>query len=158
MNLCLSCGFVGAGFPCPNCGFSPEAIDGFPSFAPDLARENLGFKESYFDHLATLESGNWWFESRNSLIAWALGRFFPGAGSFLEVGCGTGFVIANVARQFPKLRCTGSEIFSKALPVVRRRVPSAMLIQMDARSIPYTDEFDVVGAFDVLEHVEQDAE
>ena len=33
-----------------------------------------------------------------------------------------------------------------------------MLIQMDARSIPYTDEFDVVGAFDVLEHVEQDAE
>ncbi|MDQ5844927.1 MAG: class I SAM-dependent methyltransferase [Acidobacteriota bacterium] len=29
---------------------------------------------------------------------------------------------------------------------------------MDARRIPFRDEFDVVGAFDVLEHVEEDEE
>jgi len=30
-------------------------------------------------------------------------------------------------------------------------------MQMDARQIPYTDEFDVIGAFDVLEHIEDDS-
>jgi SAM-dependent methyltransferase len=29
-------------------------------------------------------------------------------------------------------------------------------LQMDARKIPFIEEFDVVGAFDVLEHIEQD--
>jgi SAM-dependent methyltransferase len=30
------------------------------------------------------------------------------------------------------------------------------LLQMDARRLPYVDEFDVIGAFDVLEHIEED--
>ena len=29
-------------------------------------------------------------------------------------------------------------------------------MQMDARRIPFRDEFDVVGAFDVIEHIEED--
>jgi SAM-dependent methyltransferase len=29
-------------------------------------------------------------------------------------------------------------------------------MQMDARRIPYADEFDVIGAFDVLEHIAED--
>jgi ubiquinone/menaquinone biosynthesis C-methylase UbiE len=157
MRLCLRCGFVDTGsVQCPRCGFSPETIGGFPSYAPELARENSGFRESYFDNLATLEAGNWWFESRNALIAWALGRYYGRAESFLEVGCGTGFVISHLAKQFPTLRCTGSEIFSAALPVARNRAPQAALIQMDACHIPYVEEFDVVGAFDVLEHIEDD--
>src|SRR5690606_28048554 len=32
----------------------------------------------------------------------------------------------------------------------------ANFMQMDARRIPFIEEFDVVGAFDVLEHVEED--
>ena len=31
-------------------------------------------------------------------------------------------------------------------------------MQMDARCIPFENEFDVIGAFDVLEHIKQDAE
>lgn len=30
-------------------------------------------------------------------------------------------------------------------------------MQMDARKIPFAKEFDVIGAFDVLEHIEEDA-
>src|SRR5205823_10896285 len=30
------------------------------------------------------------------------------------------------------------------------------LMQMDGRDIPYEDEFDAIGAFDVLEHIEDD--
>jgi SAM-dependent methyltransferase len=29
-------------------------------------------------------------------------------------------------------------------------------MQMDARNIPFEEEFDVIGAFDVLEHIEED--
>jgi SAM-dependent methyltransferase len=36
-------------------------------------------------------------------------------------------------------------------------VPDAELLQMDGRRIPFAEEFDVVGAFDVIEHIEDDA-
>jgi SAM-dependent methyltransferase len=50
----------------------------------------------------------------------------------------------------------GSELFPEGLPFARRRAPGAELFQMDARAIPFAAEFDVAGAFDVLEHVEED--
>jgi len=44
------------------------------------------------------------------------------------------------------------------LEAARRRMPDVELLQMDARRIPFESEFDVIGAFDVLEHVEEDRE
>ena len=35
-------------------------------------------------------------------------------------------------------------------------MPTVAFMQMDARAIPFVGEFDVMGAFDVLEHVEED--
>ena len=35
-------------------------------------------------------------------------------------------------------------------------MPGAFLFQMDARRIPFQEEFDLIGAFDVLEHIEED--
>jgi SAM-dependent methyltransferase len=40
--------------------------------------------------------------------------------------------------------------------LARERVPAARFFQADARSLPFDREFDVVGAFDVLEHIEDD--
>ena len=42
------------------------------------------------------------------------------------------------------------------MAVAARRLPSASLFQMDARNIPFREEFDVIGAFDVLEHIQED--
>ena len=36
------------------------------------------------------------------------------------------------------------------------RVPDVQLYQLDGRRLPFEEEFDVVGAFDVLEHVDDD--
>ena len=83
-------------------------------------------------------------------------RHFPDVQRYLEIGCGTGFVLAGVAQAYPQAQITGSEIFSTGLPYALARLPNAELLQMDARHIPYEDEFDVVGAFDVLEHVDED--
>jgi SAM-dependent methyltransferase len=38
------------------------------------------------------------------------------------------------------------------------RQPAIDFMQMDAREIPFVNEFDAIGAFDVLEHIEEDGQ
>jgi SAM-dependent methyltransferase len=160
MKLCNECGepVDNYGRPCPFCSYQAKKIDGHWAFAPDLAEQNEGFEADYFGRLAELEAGNFWFRSRNQLVIWALQRYFPRAESFMEIGCGTGFVLSGIHRALPKLALCGSEIFAAGLSFAAKRLPAVELFQMDARRIPFREEFDVVGAFDVLEHIEEDEE
>jgi SAM-dependent methyltransferase len=123
-----------------------------------MASHGGGFKPEYFADLAALEAGNFWFRARSALIAWAMHRYFPRMRGYLEIGCGTGYVISTVEREFPEAAIHGSEVFAAGLEFARRRVPRAVFMQMDARRIPFEDEFDVIGAFDVLEHIEEDGQ
>jgi trans-aconitate methyltransferase len=117
---------------------------------------NVGFKEHYFQELAALEASNFWFRARNKLLLWAMCRYAPQLQNFLEIGCGTGFVLSAVARQFPAAQLAGSEYLAEGLIYARQRVPNAELTQMDARHIPYQSHWDAIGAFDVLEHIAED--
>ncbi|GAD64962.1 class I SAM-dependent methyltransferase [Aquipseudomonas alcaligenes] len=158
MRVCLRCehAFVASNWHCPDCGHAPERLQGIDAHAPEFAHEGGGFKADYFAELAALEAANFWFRARNELIAWAIRRYQPAMQNYLEVGCGTGFVLSGVAAEHPQAQLFGSEIFLAGLPFAAARVPSAQFMQMDARHIPFRDEFDVVGAFDVLEHIEED--
>lgn len=158
MRRCISCG---AGYAysmqnCPGCDFFPIVVDGFDSYAPDFAHEGGGFKENYFSDLANLEEANFWFQTRNELILWALEKYSPNFQYFLEVGCGTGYVLKGISKKFPHSTLLGSEIFVAGLSFAAARLPLVKLIQMDARNIPFENEFDVIGAFDVLEHIKED--
>ena len=115
-----------------------------------------GFKSRYFKELASVEAGNFWFRGRNKFILWALQTDVPALRNFLEIGCGTGFVISAVSKQFPEARLAGSEYFEEGLQFARDRLPKATFTQMDARAIPHDSEFDAIGAFDVIEHIETD--
>lgn len=117
---------------------------------------NIGFKDHYFKELAELEAGNFWFRVRNKLIIWALHKYSPELKSFLEIGCGTGFVISAISKSFSSVRLLGSEYMEEGLMYARERLPGAEFTQMDARNIPYESELDALGAFDVLEHIEED--
>lgn len=158
MKLCLRCqtDFVAANWKCPVCAYLPSSADGFALLAPGLAKAGAGFPPEVFEQLAALEAQNFWFRARNRLVLWALKRHFPDMRRYLEIGCGTGYVLAGVAQAFPAAKLVGSEIFSVGLPYAAARVETAELLQMDARQIPYVEEFDVIGAFDVLEHIEED--
>jgi len=115
MKICLACGnhFEADDFCCSVCGHSPEVHDGHPAFAPELAAGYDGFKAKFFDRLAVLEDGNFWFESRNRLLIWVLRRYFPDATTLLEIGCGTGFVLSGIQREFSDLALSGSDIFTE---------------------------------------------
>ena len=118
--------------------------------------ESPAYDASIFEELAELEPRSFWFRGRATLLAWALERYFPSARTFLEVGCGTGYTLGALHDRLPRLEITGGELYAEGLRVARRRLPDARLLQLDVRSLPFAAEFDVVGAFDVLEHVRED--
>lgn len=115
-----------------------------------------GFSEDIYDQVEEVAAENFWFRARNRLIGWGLATYFPSAENFLEIGCGGGFVLSYIRERFPELTIYGSEVLSRGLFFARERLPNVMLFQMDARNIPFRERFDVIGAFDVLEHIAED--
>jgi SAM-dependent methyltransferase len=144
----------GTSWTCPSCGFAPSVLDGILRFSPEPRGD--GFDPAAFARLVELEHGSFWFRARNRLLIWAMERYFPSAHSLLEVGCGTGYVLEGLHRALPHLRLTGAELHLQGLEHASRRVEDVELLQMDARAIPFDREFDVSGAFDVLEHIDED--
>jgi SAM-dependent methyltransferase len=158
MMQCLNCcqKFEKFDWHCPTCGWEPPRSCNLPLFAPELARGNNAFKASYFGPLAALEAGHFWFRGRNAMITWALGKYGASVSSFMEVGCGTGFVLQSISHRFPMIRLVGSDIYSEGIAFAEKRIRGGEFMQMDARNIPFISEFDAAGAFDVLEHIEED--
>lgn len=159
MKFCLACQkpFTSSDHICPACGETPQRRGGFMAFAPGLAAQNDGFNPELFERFAAVEAGHFWFVGRNAILRDCMERFFPTAKNILEIGCGTGFVLANTRQIFPAAQLSGSDIFTEGLAFAKQRVPSATLFQMDACHIPFQHEFDLIGSFDVLEHIEDDS-
>ena len=157
MRLCLNCraAFDAATWECPACTWSPAAGE-FPLFAPALAETDEHFPRGSIEPLAQLESEYFWAPARNELIHWMVAKYFPDATSLLEVGCGPGAVLAHLRSKNGGLALTGADALPEALRVARARIPNAEFLQADARAIPYQEEFDVVCALDVIEHIDED--
>jgi SAM-dependent methyltransferase len=120
------------------------------------ARAGLGgFDAGLVDRLAAAEEYSFWFRARNRLIVELLAGVTRPGDRFLEVGCGTGYVL-RAAVDGCAIKATGGELSAEALAYARRRVPEAELFQLEATSLPFQDEFQAAGAFDVLEHIEDD--
>lgn len=158
MKICIRCGGnrVDHVFRCSGCGWVPQLESGIPVLAPELHASFDDYPVEHFDDLKRLEDGHFWFENRNRLLTWALGRYFPGAERFFELGCGTGFVLKGLSQTYPGVALTGGDAVVPALLHARGRVPQAEFVQIDGRALPFRSEMDVIGAFDVVEHIEED--
>jgi SAM-dependent methyltransferase len=145
------------GWCCPACKHVVAESDGIPTFAPDLADTVSGMDPKNFDELASLEAGYFWFVTRNQLIVGLANKYFPQARRYLEIGCGTGAVLREMAVSRKWERLVGSELHPSGLSHARNRLPSETeFVQMDARNIPAAGVFDLTGAFDVIEHIADD--
>lgn len=158
MRKCLNCRkiFISNRWNCPLCGFEPKYSNKMEIHAPKFMNFSEGFKPEYFSELIHLENSNFWFNARNKLIIWLLRKYMPNVSNFLEVGCGNGFVLSGISRYFPNIAISGSEIYLAGLSYASKRIPTAKFMQMDAKQIPFFEEFDAIGAFDVLEHIKED--
>ena len=78
-------------------------------------------------------------------------RFAPGARSLLELGCGTGAVLAALAGD---LTVAGVDASPEMLAIAASKVPAARLVQADMTSFALGTQFDVViCVFDTLNHL-----
>jgi len=159
MKICLSClsPLPDAGWHCAHCGRQPEQYGTIPSFAPRMTGVKAGYDPSWYEELVRLEADNFWFAARNRLIAFLARRYAPSCAKYMEIGCGTGFVLHMLRKSFPEWDMTATETQVDGLTFAQQRVPGDLLfLQMDACAIPFREEFDVIGAFDVLEHISDD--
>jgi len=132
-------------------------IDGFRCYAPALARGGIDYPIEYFDKLYHCEAQHFWFRARTRIIVRTLRRYLKHQARprVLEVGCGTGYVLQSLAAE-KRYELTGLESHIAGLRYARRRIPDVELVQADARDLPYESEFDAIGAFDVIEHIDED--
>ena len=114
------------------------------------------FPVESFKSLYELEDKNWWFQSRNKIIIYQISRRIPVFEKFLEVGCGTGCVLKAIFARFPGKTFHGTEYSVEGLKFARLRMPGVELSKLDATKMDQVECYDVIGSFDVLEHIEED--
>ncbi len=119
---------------------------------------NIGFKEDAFDVLLKYENWHWWFQSRNRLIVDLIRKFGSSTNRILEIGCGNGLVTDAIYNAFPESEIVGTEFLEAGLVNARERLPNVTFQQLDARDLEGNQRFDIVCAFDVLEHIDADLE
>lgn len=158
MKFCLDCliPFDTPDWICPACHNAPAKRNGFLAFAPELDGASDDFNPEFFRLMVKVEPKHFWFVVRNCILMDVMRKYFQNPGKVLEIGCGTGFVLSGMRAVFTHAHFSGSDIFTEGLAFTAQRVPDAFLFQMDARRIPFQGEFDLIGAFDVLEHIEED--
>ena len=81
-----------------------------------------------------------------------ISRHLPGARSLLELGCGTGALLAGLE---PGLSVTGIDRSPEMLAVAAQTVPAARLVLGDITAFSLPERFDVIICmFDTLNHVQ----
>jgi SAM-dependent methyltransferase len=119
-----------------------------------------GYDPAFFDRLALIEDEHFWFRARNRLIfklTRKLTSSFDRGNVVLEVGCGTGNVLRVLKKACPSCMVAGIELWRDGLIHARRRSDAA-LVQADVQDWPFGRQADLIGMFDVLEHIPADRE
>jgi SAM-dependent methyltransferase len=149
--------WVGEALHCHACGWKPPRQDGYALLAPALAVDGSDYDPAGFEALAAAEHWHFWFAPRARLLTGLIRKHFPLARSFLEVGCGTGYVIGVASRDRAWDRLAGAEVSADGLSHAARLLPAQVeLMQLDARERLFSNAFDVIGCFDVVEHIAED--
>lgn len=116
------------------------------------------YDPTFFQYLIDVEDRHFWFRSRNRIIAALVKRLTSNYSEnyrVLEVGCGTGNVLRVLKQVCPNGSVVGMDLYVEGLTYAQKRTPAA-LVQGDMHQPPFTDQFEVIGLFDVLEHLPDD--
>ena len=113
------------------------------------------FPKEIFPLLYSIESRHFWFEGRNSIISAFIKNTIPRRKnlSFIDIGCGTGYVLPILEKL--GFSVTGLDMYEEGLAFARKRSKSP-LIRADFNSVNLKRQYDAIGVFDVLEHIDDE--
>lgn len=137
---------------------SHTLIDGIKSYSAGEAEDYSDYPEEGFDVTQKLEQKSFWVRSRNRILKKLVYRYSEGIArpKFFEVGCGTGTFITQLISD-PNLQITGSEIYARGLVYAKKKMQAVDFVQYDVRQgVIAESAYDVIGSFDVLEHIDDD--
>ena len=119
-----------------------------------------GYDPNQFSALFEVENRHFWFGARNialKTVIEGLTAQLEHGYRVLEVGCGTGNTLCMLEAACPGANLViGMDPFDEGLQFARRRT-CLPLVRGRVEDAPFRARFDLVGMFDVLEHLEDDA-
>lgn len=132
-------------------------VEGIKCFSPEVASSYADYPDEGFDLTDKNGENSFWVSSRNRLFKRIVQDHLVAAGKtkFLEIGCGTGGFIEKIVDN-ESLEITGSEIYLRGLLYAKKNLPNVDFIQFDVTKGVVGNEFDIIVAFDVIEHIEND--
>lgn len=132
-------------------------VDGVKCYSPEVASAYTDYPGNGFDVTDKNAESSFWVTSRSRLFKRLIERHLlpKGKTKFLEIGCGTGDFIQHLAGN-KNLEITGSEIYLKGLIYAKKNLPDVDFIQFDVTQGTVGERFNMLAAFDVIEHIEND--
>lgn len=114
-------------------------------------------ERAVYQQMAELDDRHWWYRARRQIIADLIRReaLPPEHARILEIGCGTGHNLAMLAG-FGQV--DGLELDDEARALSEKRLGRTVM----RSPLPELDEvpdaqYDLIGAFDVIEHIDDDS-
>jgi SAM-dependent methyltransferase len=114
-------------------------------------------ERAVYQQMAELDDRHWWYRARRHIIADLIRREVlpPANAKILEIGCGTGH---NLAMLGGFGHVEGLELDDEARALSERRLGRKVMSSPlpELGEVP-DSHYDLIGAFDVIEHIDDDA-
>ena len=110
-----------------------------------------------YQQMAELDDRHWWYKARRKIIADLIRREcrVPSGAQILELGCGTGHNLAMLS-DFGHVE--GLELDDEARALSEKRLGRKVMSSPLPELADVQDgHYDLIGAFDVIEHIEDDS-
>ena len=145
------------GYVCKFCDEKYPIINSVTYFDQSTSDKEYNFNEYQIeiDKIYNAERDHFWFKSRRNLILQVFNKFISKKDKIIEIGAGTGSIAMMLSNNdydlsIGELHPSGIEYF---LRDNNRKLP---IYQFNIMNNPFKEHFDVVGLFDVLEHIKDD--
>jgi len=126
-------------------------------------REGQAFYDEVWRKYAHLDAVSPAAFHRRRLVARWIGALAPAPTSVLDVGCGQGDLLKELAARVPEAHLFGADLSEQSLEDTRRKHPNADVFRLDLADPEFDrlheerrDQFDVIVCCEVLEHLEDD--
>jgi SAM-dependent methyltransferase len=160
--VCPECGhgidLVSNGLHCSVCDRIYKVQEGVPCFV-ELDPSALPFREEYFEFWFERENKHFWHIARKEIIGDMIARYLSKEyGPLnkvlgLEIGIGNGNVSTELIRK--GIQMEGADLFYSSLQYCRKRL-DIPLYQTDLLKLPFREKYDLIGIYDIIEHIEDD--